>query len=65
MENRPVGGRSKTEAAALVQAAGWYARRRFRVGCQSAFRIRHEQLLDKIETELHAGYQRIKVKVKP
>ena len=25
----------------------------------------HEQLLDKIETELHAGYQRIKVKVKP
>ena len=25
----------------------------------------HEQLLDKIETELYAGYQRIKVKVKP
>jgi o-succinylbenzoate synthase len=25
----------------------------------------HEQLLDKIETELNAGYQRIKVKVKP
>jgi len=25
----------------------------------------HDQLLDKIDTELHAGYQRIKVKVKP
>ena len=25
----------------------------------------HEQLLEKIETELAAGYQRIKVKVKP
>ncbi|HET8825282.1 MAG TPA: o-succinylbenzoate synthase [Terriglobales bacterium] len=25
----------------------------------------HEQLLEKVETEVHAGYQRIKVKVKP
>ena len=44
----------------------WAARAaKFRVGFRSAFRIRIEQLLEKIETELAAGYRRIKLKVKP
>ena len=38
---------------------------RFRAAFRSAFRIPCEQLLEKIETELAAGYQRIKMKIKP
>ena len=38
---------------------------RFPAASPSAFRIRCEQLLEKIERELAAGYQRIKMKIKP
>ena len=38
---------------------------RFPAASPSAFRIACEQLLEKIERELAAGYQRIKMKIKP
>ena len=41
------------------------AHARFPAACPSAFRIPSTQLLEKIETELAAGYQRIKMKIKP
>lgn len=39
--------------------------RKIACGVSIGIQNSHEQLLDKIETELAAGYQRIKVKVKP
>jgi o-succinylbenzoate synthase len=41
------------------------ARREISCGVSIGIQDSHEQLLEKIETELAAGYQRIKVKVKP
>jgi o-succinylbenzoate synthase len=41
------------------------ARREIACGVSIGIQDSHEQLLQKIETELAAGYQRIKVKVKP
>ena len=41
------------------------AHARFPAASRSAFRIRSRSLLEKIETELAAGYQRIKMKIKP
>ncbi|HLI62843.1 MAG TPA: o-succinylbenzoate synthase [Terriglobales bacterium] len=41
------------------------ARREIACGVSIGIQDSHEQLLEKIETELAAGYQRIKVKVKP
>lgn len=41
------------------------SRRKIPCGVSIGIQNSHQQLLDKIETELAAGYQRIKVKVKP
>src|SRR4029078_13583271 len=40
-------------------------RREIAVGVSIVIQDSHQQLLEKIQTELNAGYQRIKVKVKP
>ena len=50
-----------------VRCGSCWAARGSEIACGVSIGIQdsHEQLLQKIETELAAGYQRIKVKVKP
>ena len=50
---------------AAVAAARRHPRRRLPPACRSASRIRSSSCAAKIETELDAGYRRIKIKIKP
>ena len=58
------GGAAERQSALASRSAAARAAR-FRAAFRSAFRTRSTQLLEKIETELAAGYQRIKMKIKP
>ena len=59
-----MGRRSAGECIPLWRLLGG-TRREIACGVSIGIQDSHEQLLEKIETELAAGYQRIKVKVKP
>ena len=56
---------ARQQAVPLWQAIGGGARREIPCGVSIGIQDSVPQLLDKIETELAAGYQRIKMKIKP
>ena len=56
---------ARSKAVPLWQEIGGGARREIPCGVSIGIQDSVEQLLEKIETELAAGYQRIKMKIKP
>ena len=64
LENAAWDAEAQEKAVPLCQLLGG-AHREIACGVSIGIQDSHEQLLEKIETELAAGYQRIKVKVKP
>ena len=64
LENAAWDAEAQQKAVPLWQLLGG-ARREVACGVSIGIQDSHEQLLEKIATELAAGYQRIKVKVKP
>jgi O-succinylbenzoate synthase len=64
LENAVWDAEAQEKKVALWQLLGG-ERREIACGVSIGIQDSHEQLLQKIETELAAGYQRIKVKVKP
>ena len=64
LENAAWDAEAQEKQVPLWQLLGG-TRREIACGVSIGIQDSHEQLLDKIETELAAGYQRIKVKVKP
>jgi len=64
LENAAWDAEAQARAIPLCKLLGG-TRREIASGVSIGIQDSHEQLLEKIETELAAGYQRIKVKVKP
>ena len=64
LENATWDAEAQEKAVPLWKLLGG-TRREIACGVSIGIQDSHEQLLGKIETELNAGYQRIKVKVKP
>ncbi len=64
LENAVWDAEAQEKSVPLWQLLGG-SRREIACGVSIGIQDSHEQLLQKIETELAAGYQRIKVKVKP
>jgi hypothetical protein len=63
--NGLLGSRSKESSAFRCGGISAALTVRSNAACLSAFRIRSEQLLEKIRVELDAGYKRIKIKISP